>query len=94
MFSNFHKDLHYKEFIGLSESNVNLYADEITIKGLRIKGQIKVTHSEDGDAVTCTICYRTDKKLVPKSLIEGHEIMECVPINSLMLHTGYLNYVK
>lgn len=94
MFSYFHKPLKYKEFIGLSDSNVPLYNNVEDIMGLRIKGQTKVVHTEDGDEVTCSIVYRTDEKLVAKSLIDGHEIMESVPINGLMLNTGYLNYVK
>lgn len=95
LFSAFYNDLEYKEFDGLTDTNTGVvYKNPVKIKGLRIKGQTKVIHTEDGDQVTCTIVYRTDDKLVPMSLLEGHEIMESVPINALMLDTGYLNYVK
>lgn len=95
MFSYFHKPLKYKEYIGLSDSNQPLYNPETEVLGLRTKGQTKVVHTEDGDEITCTIVYRTDQQLVKQSLLDGHEIMESVPINALMLTpTGYLNYVK
>lgn len=94
MFDEFHQNLTYKRFVGLTPSDTALYDSEVTVKGLRVKGQIKVVHSEDGDTTTCTICYRTQQQLVPKSLLEGREIMESVPINALGLDTGYLNYVK
>lgn len=94
LFSAFHKPIKYREYDGLSDSNVPLYKPATDIKGLRIKGQTKVVHTEDGDQVTCTIVYRTDDQLVPKSMLDGHEIMESVPVNALMLDTGYLNYVK
>lgn len=94
MFNIYHKPLKYKEFTGLSPSNTPMYANETTILGLRTKGNIKVIHTEDGDEVTCSIVYRTAFPLVPKSLLEGREIIECVPINALFLSTGYLCYVK
>jgi len=94
MFDYYHKPLKYKEFDRLSDSNVPLYKQATEVMGLRTKGQTKVVHSEDGDSVTCTIVYRVTEPLVPKSILDGHEIMECVPINALMLQTGYLVYVK
>jgi hypothetical protein len=94
MFDYFHKPLRYKEFDGLTDSDQPIFKPETTVLGLRVKGQTKVIHGEDGDAVTCTIVYRTAEPLVPKSFIEGHEIMESVPINAMMLSTGFLNYVK
>lgn len=95
MFENiYYQDLKYKEYTGKTSSNTDSYAPETVIKGLRLKGQIKVVHSEDGDTTTCTIVYKTKEKLTPKSLINGREIMECVAVAGFGLDCGYLSYVK
>lgn len=90
----YYQKLRYKEYKGKSSSNTDLYDDEILIDGLRIRGDIKITHSDDGDTTTCNIVYRTRDKLVAKSLLNGREIMECVPVAGLGLNCGYVNYVK
>lgn len=94
MFSRFYKPLRYKEFNGLGESGTDSYLAESTIQGLRIKGQTKVTTDKNGQSVTCSIVYRVERYVPPNSLIEGREVMECVPINSLSLNTGYLCYMR
>lgn len=94
LFSPYYKKYKYREYDGLSDSNVPLYKPVVEIGALRKSGQTKVVHTEDGDQVSCNIVYRTDDQLVEHSMLDGHEIMESVPINALMLDTGYLNYVK
>jgi hypothetical protein len=64
------------------------------IKGLRVKGSIKVVHDKGGDSTTCSIVYRTADKLVVGSKLNGREIMESVKIDSFLPNAGYLNYVK
>jgi hypothetical protein len=92
--SIYYQELKYKEYKGKTSSNTDSYAPETIIKGLRLKGQLKVVHSEDGDTTSCTIVYKTKDPLVTKSLINGREIMECVPVPGLGLNCGYLSYVK
>lgn len=92
--SIYYQELKYKEYNGKTSSNTDSYAPETIIKGLRLKGQLKVVHSEDGDTTSCTIVYKTKDPLVTKSLINGREIMECVPVPGLGLNCGYLSYVK
>lgn len=95
MFDNiYYQQLKYKRYLGKTDSNTDSYASEVIIKGLRLKGQLKVVHSADGDSTTCSIVYKTKEPLVPKSFLNGREIMECVPVAGLGLDCGYLSYVK
>lgn len=95
MFENiYYEDLKYKRYTGKTSSNTDDYAETVIIKGLRLKGQIKVVHGEDGDTTTCSIVYKTKEPLVTKSFINGREIMECIPVAGLGLNCGYLSYVK
>lgn len=94
MFDRYYTDLKLKRYIGLSESNTPMFDAQTTIKGLRIKGQVHVTHSKDGDSTTCNICYRVNEYIQPQSFINGREVTECVKAGALMMDTGYLVYVK
>ena len=71
-----------------------IYYQDLKYKGIRTKGQIKVEHSADGDTTSCNIVYKTKERLVPKSLLNGREIVECVPVAGFGLDCGYINYVK
>jgi hypothetical protein len=88
------EDLNYEQASMNTDTNTKLYLAPKIIKGLRVKGSIKVVHSESGDSTTCTIVYRTKDKLVVGSKLNGREIMESVKINSFVSDAGYLNYVK
>ena len=95
MFDNiYYQDVKYKEYQGKSASVTDIWARETTIKALRTKGNIHVTHGSDGDTTSCTIQYKTKEKLIPKSLINGREIMECVKVPAFGLDCGYISYVK
>lgn len=98
MFDEFFKDITYEEFQGLGDSNEPLpLLPPVSIKGLRLKGQIKVVHTDDGDQTTCTICYKTKQYIKPMSKLNGREVMECTPVNALWVsdeRAGYLSYVK
>lgn len=95
MFNNIYRDiLEYKEYTGLGNSGQPNYSPKQMIYGLRLKGQIKVTTSEDGDATTCNIAYKTPNKLVPLSQLNGRTIMECVKVPGLGRDCGYVSYVK
>lgn len=87
-------DLKYEQASMNTETNTKLFLSPVMIKGLRVKGSIKVVHSESGDSTTCSIVYRTKDKLVVGSKLNGREIMESVKINSFVSDAGYLNYVK
>lgn len=90
----YYQDLKYKEYNSKSDSNTDSYKAEVTIKGIRTKGQIKVEHYADGDTTSCNIVYKTKERLVPKSLLNGREIVECVPVAGFGLDCGWLSYVK
>ena len=95
MFDNIYTDnLKYKEYAGLNKSGQPSYKEEVTIKGLRLKGNLKVTTGEDGDSTTCTIQYKTPNRLIPFSTINGRTIMECVEIKRFGYDCGYVSYVK
>ena len=95
MFNNIYRDeLKYKEYTGLSNSGQPTYKPETTIKGLRLKGKIKVSTSEDGDVTTCDIQYKTQDKLKPLSQLNDRTIMECVEIKRFGYDCGYVSYVK
>jgi hypothetical protein len=95
MFNNIYIDeLHYKEYIGLTNTGQPSYKAEETIKGLRLKGKIKVVTSKDGDSTSCDICYKTPNRLIPLSTIDGRTIMECVKVAALGHDCGYVSYVK
>lgn len=95
MFDNiYYQDVKYKEYIGKSASGTDNYKPEVLIKALRTKGEIKITHDKDGDTTTCTIQYKTKEKLIPKSMINGREIMECVPVAGFGINCGYISYMK
>lgn len=95
MFDNIYKDdLKYKEYIGVSNTNQPTYKQEQVIKGLRLKGKVKVVTSKDGDSTSCDITYKTPNKLVPLSTINGRTIMECVKVQGLGHNCGYVSYVK
>lgn len=90
----YYQDLKYCEYAGQTDSQTDSYKPEVVIKGLRIKGQLKVDHSKDGDTTSCSIVYKTPNKLVTKSLLNGREIMESIPVPGFGVDCGYLNYVK
>lgn len=97
MFDYFFKDIKYEEYNGLTASNQPSYKSAVNIKGLRLKGQIKVTTSDDGDSTTCSICYKTQVEVKPLSKIEGRTVVDCTPVNALWVDedkAGYLVYVK
>jgi hypothetical protein len=95
MFENIYRDeLHYKEYNGLTNSGQPSYKSEQVIKGLRLKGNIKVVTSKDGDSTSCTIAYKTPEKLIPLSMLEGRTIMECVKVQGLGHDCGFVSYVK
>lgn len=87
-------ELKYEEASRNTETDTKILLAPVMIKGLRVKGSVKVTHSESGDSTTCSIVYRTKDKLVIGSKLNGREIMESVKINSFLPDAGYLNYVK
>lgn len=95
LFDNIYTDeLRYKEYKGLSNTQTETYAQERIIKGLRLKGKIKVVTSTDGDSTSCDIYYKTPDKLVPLSKLNGRTIMECVKVAGLGHNCGYVSYVK
>ena len=95
MFDNIYRDeLKYREYTGLGKSGQPSYAPERVIKGLRLKGRIKVITDKDGDSTTCNIEYKTPEKLIPLSMIEGRTIMECVKVQGLGHNCGWVSYVK
>lgn len=94
MFDNYYSTIEYKEYVGLTDSGQPSYKNTVNIKGLRLKGQIKVSHSNDGDTTSCSIVYKTKEKIVPLSMINGREVMECVPVSGFGRDCGYLSYVK
>ena len=94
MFDILKEDLRYEEASYNTKTDTKILLAPVVIKGLRVKGSIKVTHSEGGDSTTCSIVYRTAEQLVVGSKLNGREIMESVKINSFLHDAGYLNYVK
>lgn len=97
MFDRFFKQLEYEEYKGLSDSGQPTWKTVTNIDGLRLKGQIKVVTSDDGDSTTCNIVYKTKQRIIPLSKINGRTVMECVPVNALWVtedKAGYLSYVK
>lgn len=85
------RDLEYQEVDYYNEKNIAIHKEPVTIKGTRLKGQIKVINSKDGDNTSCSIVYKTEKEVIAGSLIEGREVMECVPLS---MSNGYKVYVK
>lgn len=97
MFDMFFKKLDYEEYNGVSNSQMPLYKEAIQIEGIRLKGQIKVITSDNGDSTTCNIVYKTKQKIIPLSKLNGRTVMECVPVNALWIsenNAGYLSYVR
>lgn len=95
MFDNiYYEDLVYEEYNGLNDSNTESWKEPVNIKGLRLKGSIKVTHSSDGDSTTSSLVFKTKDKLIPKSRIDGREIIDCVPVPGLGINCGYMSYTK
>ncbi|MBQ4030687.1 MAG: hypothetical protein II625_02920 [Bacilli bacterium] len=98
MFDNFYKsNIEYEEFNGIGSNNQPTFKTKVNIKGIRVKGQIKVVHTDDGDETTCTICYRTRQRIIPQSKLNGREVMMCIPVNALWVseeQVGYTSYVK
>lgn len=87
-------DIKYEKCVTESKTNTPSLLAPVVIKGLRVRGNIKVTHSDNGDSTTCTIVYRTAEKIPAHSKLNGHEVMESVKINAFGRNVGYLNYVK
>ena len=95
MFDNYFDDLKYKEYAGMGKTGqANSFKDTRLVKGIRLKGQLKNTHGTDGDTTTCTIVYKTKEYIVPKSMLEGREVMECVKVPAFGRDHGYMIYVK
>ena len=95
MFDNYFDDLKYQEYIGEGRTGQSAgYKDAIYIKGIRLKGQLKNTHSSDGDTTTCTIVYKTKEYAVPHSKLENREVMECIKVAAFGRDHGYMVYVK
>lgn len=95
MFDDIYRDeLVYKEYMGLTNTNQPSYKPEQTIKGLRLKGKVKVVNDKDGDHTSCDIAYKTPEPLVKYSLINGRTIMECIKVPGLGHNCGYVSYVK
>ena len=95
MLDNIYRDeLKYREYLGENDSQQETFAPVRTIKGLRLKGNIKVTTGKDGDSTTCSISYKTPERLIPRSEINGRVIMECVKVAGLGHDCGYVSYVK
>jgi len=95
MFDNiYYEDLIYEEYNGLNDSNTESWKEPTSIKGLRLKGSIKVTHGSDGDSTTSSLVFKTKNRLIPKSRIDGREIIDCVPVPGLGINCGYMSYTK
>lgn len=95
MFENiYYQKLKYKEYNGKSSSGVDTYKPVTEIDGLRIKGKSHIKHTPDGDTTYCDITYRTPGRLIPKSTIDGHEVVESVAVAGFGVDCGYVNYVK
>ena len=95
MFDNYFNDLEYREYAGMSQTGqANSFKEPRYIKGIRLKGQLKNTHSSDGDTTTCTIVYKTKEYVVPHSKLENREVMECVKVAAFGRDHGYMVYVK
>lgn len=95
MFDNiYYQTLQYKKYIGLNDAGHEIYEKEVDIKGLRLKGQIKIVESSDGDYSTSTVCYKTPMYIVPNSLINGRTVMECYEVAGMGLNCGFISYVK
>lgn len=97
MFDFFFKDIRYEEYIGKTSSNTNKYSEPRLIKGLRLKGYIKVTTDGNGESTSCSIAYKTKEKIKPFSKLNGREVTECIPVEALFISeedAGYISYVK
>lgn len=94
MFNSYFKSLKYEEYIGLGDSGQESYKEAVDIKCLRMSGRLKIVHNEGGDYTESSVVYKTKEKLVAKSLLNGREIMECVPVEGFGLDCGYLSYLK
>lgn len=95
MFDNYFNDLEYKEYAGMSQTGqANSFKEARYIKGIRLKGQLKFTHGNDGDTTTCTIVYKTKEYIVKGSKLEDREVVECVKVAAFGRDHGYMVYVK
>ena len=92
------RKLKYEEYNGLSVSNTPVYKSSRLVDGYRIKGQTKITKTvTDGsvsESTTCNIVYRVKEYIKTNSKIEGHTVMECVPVDTFIEQEEYLVYVK
>lgn len=94
MIDSYFKTLKYEEYDGVDDNNKDIYKPVINIKGLRMSGRLKIVHAESGDYTESSVIYKTKEKLIAGSLLEGREIMECVPVEGLGFKCGYLSYLK
>ena len=96
MFSTFFIDLKYQEYMGKGDSGQEIFDKETTIKGIRLKGQYKVTNDGDGDTTTANIAYKIDREIPIGSKLENRVVVDCYQVNGLFLQgkCGYIAYVK
>lgn len=95
MFDNvYNQDIEYSEYIVLSQTGGASLKEPVTIKGLRLKGQLKVSTNSDGETTSCSIVYKTPIRIIPNSELNGRAVMECVKVSGFGLNCGYISYVK
>lgn len=94
MFDSYWQPLKYEEFIKLESNGTPKYKDAVIVKGLRLSGRLKITHTESGDITDSSVIYKTKEKLIKGSKLEDREIMERVRVEAFGLDAGYLNYLK
>ena len=84
----------YEQLDYNSDTNTPFLLAPVEIDGMRLKGSIKTTTSENGDSTTSSIVYRTGIKITVGSKLDGHTVMDSVKINSFGKYEHYLNYCK
>lgn len=87
-------DIKYERYIAQSDTGVSSIASPVVIKGLILKGHYSYNTDTGGESVSSNFTIRTKEKIPKKSKLNGHEVMDCIRVDSIFDDSGYISYCK
>jgi hypothetical protein len=94
MITSYWNLVNYEEYNGIGVTGQPQYKETKQLKALRLRGTTSINYADDGDSTSASYVYKTIDHIVPRSRINGREVIDCVKVEGFGRNCGYMSYVK
>lgn len=83
-----------ERYLGTTDTNYPLWHEPEEVKALILGGSNQLVYNKAGDLVSSGIKYRLPFEIAEQSKIDGHVVVSCIRVDSILDAAGYLVRVK